>query len=212
MPGGSPYYIAGHPLMQKTPRRFNVMADLLALQTLADFKAIDSALAVFTSAHWKQREPGQEIFLDHFWGKWKLSGDSTLAHLIASEPYGSELVSLTRPPVVRKSRPSYWGNHQLRPPPGGRLGLSVIRGQSGFFRVFDIDTLKLAYISGMREGDLIRNIEGKAPSNIKQFFTLILDNLDEGVHVNIVRNDEPGDVIIYPWEEIDFRPSEPDSQ
>ena len=71
MPGGSPYYIAGHPLMQKTPRRFDVMADLLALQTLADFKDIDSVLAVFKSAHWKQRQPGQEVLFDNFWEKWQ---------------------------------------------------------------------------------------------------------------------------------------------
>lgn len=212
LPGGSPYYIAGHPLMQKTPRRFNVMADLLALQTLADFKDIDSVLAVFKSAHWKQREPGQEILFDHFWNRWKLSGDSTLASLIASEPYGSKLVSLTRPPVVRKPGMSHWGNHQLQPPPGGKLGLSVVRGQSGMFRVVDIDTLKLAYVSGIRKNDLIRNIEGTGPRNIKQLFTLMLDNLEEGVHVGIVRNDEPDAVIIYPWEEVYFRPSSPDEE
>ncbi len=209
MPGGSPYYIAGHPLMQKTPRRFDVMADLLALQTLADFKDIDSVLAVFKSAHWKQRQPGQEVLFDNFWEKWQLSGDSTLAYLIASEPYSSKLVALTRAPVAPRPRKSYWGNHQLQPPPGGKLGLSVARDRSGFFRVVDIDTLKLAYISGMRRDDLIRSIEGTGPRNIKQVFTLMLEHLDEGVHVNIVRNEEPDAVIIYPWEEIDFRPSPP---
>ncbi len=210
LPGGSPYYIASHPLMQKTPRRFDVMADLLALQTLADFEDIDSVLTIFKSAHWRQREPGYRILFDQFWRKWKLSGETTLASLIASEPYSSKLVAMTRAPVVRKSQSSYWGNHQLRPPPGGKFGLSVVRGQSGFYRVVDIDTLKLAYISGLRKGDLIRNIEGTGPRSIKQLFTLLLDNLRGGVHVNIVRNDEPDAVIIRPWGDVDFRPSSPD--
>jgi hypothetical protein len=202
LPGGSLYSISGHPLMQKTPRRFDNLADLLALRTLADFKDIDSVLAVFRSAHWKQREPGQEVLFDYFRDQWQLSGDSTLAFWVASEPFGSRLVALTRPPVVRKPQRTGWGNHQLQPPPGGKLGLSVARDRSGFFRVVDIDTLKLAYVSGLRQDDLIRNIEGTAARNIKQLFTLMLDHLDEGVHVNIVRNDEPEAVIVYPWVDV----------
>ncbi len=201
-PGGSPYYIANHPLMQKTPRRFGNLANLLALRTLADFKDIDSVMAVFRSAHWKEREPGQEVLLKKFWNKWELSGDSTLAAMVASEPYSSRLVALTRPPVVKKPRRSGWGDHQLQPPPGGKLGLSVARSSSGFFRVVDIDTLKLAYISGLRKDDLIRNIEGSSPRNIKQLFAGILKGLDRGVHVNIIRNDEPDAVIIYSWDEV----------
>jgi hypothetical protein len=88
----------------------------------------------------------------------------------------------------------------------------VARGQSGMFRVVDIDTLKLAYISGIRKDDLIRNIEGTGPRSIKQLFTLMLDNLEEGVHVNIVREDEPDVVIVYPWEEVYFRPTDPDEE
>jgi len=205
MPGGSPYYIANHPLLQKTPRRFDNLANLLALRTLADFKNIDSVLTVFRSAHWKQREPGQQVLFDYFWDKWELSGDSTLAFMIAAEPFSSRLVALTRPPAVRKATGSGWGNHQLQPPPGGTFGISVARDRSGFFRVVDIDTLKLAYLSGLRTNDLIRNIEGTSPRNIKQLFTLLIDQVDKGVHVNIVRNDQPDAVIIYPWAEI-FEP------
>lgn len=198
MPGGSSYNIANHPLMQKTPRRFDNLANLLALRTLADFKDIDSVLTVFRSAHWKQREQGQRVLFEYFWHKWELSADSTLAFMVHSQPFSSRLVALTRPPVVRKDTRSGWGNHQLQPPSGGTLGISVVRDRTGFFRVVDIDTLKLAYVSGLRMDDMIRNIEGTSPRNIKQLFTLLLDNLDKGVHVNIVRNGEPDAVIIYP--------------
>ncbi len=207
IPGGSSYYLVNHPLLRKTPRRFDVMADLLALQTLGDFKDIDSVMAVFKSAEWRRREPGQPILLDYFWGKWVLSGDSTLASLIAAEPYSSKLVALTRPPVVRSTENVHWGNHQLQPPTGGKLGLSVARDRSGFFRVVRIDTLKLAYLSGLRKDDLIRNIDGVAPRSIKELFTLMLDHLKDGVHVNIVRDDEPAAVIVYPWEDFYTEPS-----
>lgn len=204
---GPAHNISSHPLMQKTPRRFDVMADLLALQTLADFRNIDSVLTVFKSAEWRRREPGQAILFNYFWSKWKLSADNSLASLIASEPYGSNLVALTRLPKVRSSQNVYWGNHQLQAPPGGKLGLSVARGRSGFFRIVNLDTLKLAYLSGLRKGDLIRNIAGVAPRNIKELFTLMLDNLDKGAHVNIVRDDQPSAVIVYPWEDFYTKPS-----
>ncbi len=200
LPGSTPYYVAGHPLMEKTKRRFDNLANLLALRTIADFTDIDTVLSIFKSAHWKKREPGQEVLFNYFMDKWNLSGDTTLAYLIASEPYSSKLVALTRPPVKRKRRASGWGNHQLQPPPGGILGLSVARDRSGFFKVVDIDTLKLAFVSGLRKDDLIRNIDGAAPRNIKQLFSLIMEHLEEGAHVNIVRDDEPDAVIIYPWE------------
>ena len=201
MPGGSSYYnLSGHPLMQKTPRRFDNLANLLALRTLSDFADVDSILTVFRSSHWKKREAGQEILFDYFWNQWQLSPDSTLASLIAAEPYGSRLVALTRRPAQPRPRRTGWGNHQLQPPPGGQIGLSVIKDRTGFFRVVEVDTLKLAYLSGLRENDLIRSIEGTAPRNIKQLFSLILEYLPRGAHTDIVRNDEPDAVIIYPWD------------
>lgn len=201
LPGGSPYYISRHPLMLKTPRRFDNLANLLALRTLSDFADVDSILTVFRSSHWKKREPGQKILFDYFWKQWQLSPDNTLASLIAAEPYGSRLVALTRRPVQPRPRRSGWGNHQLQPPPGGQIGLTVIKDRSGFFRVVEVDTLKLAYLSGLREDDLIRSIEGTAPRNIKQLFSLILEYLQQGAHIDIVRNDERDAVILYPWDD-----------
>jgi len=200
-PGSTPLYINNHPLLQKTPRRFDNMANLLALKTMGEFFNIDSVLAVFKSAQWREREVGQEVLFDNFWDTWNFSPDTTLASLIAAEPYGSRLVALTRRPATpRPSTSRNWGNHQLQAPPGGKIGLSVAKDRSGFFRVVDVDSLKLGYLSGLRKDDLIRNIEGKSPRNIKQLFTYILEYLETGAHVSIVRDGEPDAVIIYPWE------------
>jgi len=205
MPGGSPYYISGHPLMEKTTRRFDNLANLLALQTLGEYWNIDSVLAVFRSDHWRRREPGQGILFDHLWGRWTLSAENTLATLIASEPYGSALVSMTRPPTVPKAK-APWSAGRMGPPTGGKLGISVTRDRSGYYRVVKIDTLKLAYLSGLRTGDLIRTVEGTAPKNVKDLVTLLLDHLDQGVQVNIMRDGLPEAVIIYPWEDIIIEP------
>lgn len=214
LPGATQYFISGHPLMRKTPRRFDNLANLLALRTLSDFTNVDSVMAVFKSAHWKKREPGQEVLFKYFWDKWNLSADSTLASYIASEPYGSRLVALTRPPVKRTQQAVVWGDHQLQAPPAGRLGFSVAKDRSGFYKVVDVDSFKLAFASGLRTDDLIRNVDGTSPRNIKQLYEFILDKLNEGAHINIVRNDEPDAVIIYPWTDLPdpeeyYQPVEP---
>ncbi|MEZ5360710.1 MAG: hypothetical protein R3F48_17990 [Candidatus Zixiibacteriota bacterium] len=201
-PGATQYFISGHPLMRKSPRRFDNLANLLALRTLSDFTNVDSVMTVFKSAHWKKREPGQEVLFDYFWDNWNLSADSTLAAYIASEPYGSRLVALTRPPVQRPQQAVNWGDHQLQAPPAGRLGFSVAKDRSGFYKVVDVDTFKLAFASGLRSDDLIRNVDGTGPRNIKQLYESILEKLDQGAHINIVRNGEPDAVIIYPWSDL----------
>jgi hypothetical protein len=198
-PGGSTYFITGHPLLEKTSRRFDNLANLLALTTMKDFFPIDSVLALFQSAHWRHREPGQDVLFGYLWGKWNLSQDSTLAMRLAAEPYDSRLVELTLPPRPEISSPGVRTRLPRRPTEGGRLGLAVTRDQGGDFRVVEIDTLKLAYTWGLRKGDLIRSIEGETPRNIKQLFTLFLDHWEEGAQVTITRRGEPEMIIIYPW-------------
>ena len=199
LPESAGHGLTQHPLMEKTSRRFDNLANLLALRTLSDFVNIDTLLAVFRSAHWRQREPGQEVFFSYFWDKWDLSEDHPLIDYLAAEPYNSPLVALTRPPAVGQAH-SDWGNHQLQAPQEGKIGVSVVRDRSGFFRVVHIDTLKSAYVCGLRRDDLIRNIDGVSPRNIKQLFSLILDKLPQGAHINIIRDDERAAVIVYPRE------------
>lgn len=195
--GATTYYIAGHPLLERTPRRLDNLANLLALRTMSDFFEIDSVMDVFRSAPWKERELGQPVFFGYFWNKWRLSPDTTLAYMIASEPYGSKLVMLTRPPAQSRPGREIWNSYQGQVPGGGKIGLSVVRDASGLYRIADIDTLRLGYLSGLRKGDLIRSVEGSVPANLKQLFSLILEHLSDGAHVNIVRKNQPDAVILY---------------
>lgn len=197
LPESAGHGLAEHPLMEKTSRRFDNLANLLALRTLSDFVNADTLLAIFRSAHWREREPGQEVFFSYFWDKWSLSEEHPLTEYLAAEPYNSPLVTLTRPPATGPAR-SDWGNHQLRAPEGGKIGISVIRDRSGFFRIVHIDTLKSAYACGLRRDDLIRNIDATPPQSVKQLFALILDKLPRGAHVNIIRDGKREAVIVYP--------------
>jgi len=198
IPGTGAGYLADHPLMQKTPRRFDALADLLALTTLADFVDRDSVMAVYKSDSWKWRAPGRDVVLNHLWTRWPLSSDSTLAARIAAEPVRSDLVALTRPP--EQLRPRRVGLSRIigRPTDESRLGFSVTEDRPGLYRITGIDSLKSAYAAGLRRGDLIRDVDGRTPRDIKDLYTLILDRAGQGVHIDYLRGDRPGAAILYP--------------
>lgn len=198
IPGTGSGYLANHPLMQKTPRRFDALADLLALTTLADFADLDSVMTVYKSDEWKRRAPGRDVVINHFWRRWPLSVDSTLAGRISAEPDRSDLVALTRPPD--QMRPRRVGLSRIigHPPAESRLGFSVTEDRPGLYRITEIDTLKAAYAAGLRRGDLIRTVDGQTARDIKGMYTLILDRLNEGVHISYMRGDRSAAAVLYP--------------
>jgi hypothetical protein len=198
IPGTSEGYLAVHPLLQKTPRRFDALADLLALTALADFADPDSVMAVYKSDAWKRRAPGRDIVLDQLWRRWPLSPDNTLAARIASEPVRSDLVALTKPP--EQLRPRRVGLSRIigQPPAEGHLGFSVTEDRGGLFRITQVDSLKAAYAAGLRRGDLIRSVDSRSPRDIKELYTLIMAGLGQGVHIAYLRGDQPAAAILYP--------------
>lgn len=198
IPGAGEGYLTVHPLMQKTPRRFDALADLLALTALADFADLDSVMAVYKSDGWQRRAPGRDVVLNHLWRRWPLSPDNTLAARIASEPVRSDLVALTKPPD--QLRPRRVGLSRIigQPPAEGRLGFSVTEDPGSLFRITQIDSLKTAYAAGLRRGDQIRSVDNQNPRNIKSLYALILARLDQGVHIAYLRGDQPAAVILYP--------------
>ena len=197
LPESESAYLADHPLLERSPRRFDNLANLLALRTMSDFFDADSVMMVFRSDHWKQRAVGQDVFFDYFWGRWDLSESRTLASYLTAESPTSELVMLTRPReelgparVVPSRLPGGM-------PSGGLLGLKVTRDRTGGFRVTEVDTLKAAYRSGLRRDDLILAVAGLSPGSAKELVSLILRHLDGGAYLSITRRNKPETVIIY---------------
>lgn len=193
-PGATSYAISGHPLMEKTDRRFDNMVNFLALRTMSDFFPPDSVLALFQSAHWKMREPGQDVLFGSLWDKWRISADTTLAYRISKEPVESKLVQKTRVP---DTKPKYKPLPGGAPPSGGKFGVLVSRDRSGLYKITDIDTTKAAYRSGLRKNDLIRTVGGSSARSVKDLYALLIEKSQAGVEVRFSRGGDIDAVILY---------------
>lgn len=63
----------------------------------------------------------------------------------------------------------------------------------------EIDSTRLAFACGLREGDIIRTVRGKRPSNHKEAMEFILEGLDRGgATMLVLRNGEDKTVLIQP--------------
>lgn len=190
--------LAGHPLMQPTPYRRDNLALLLALVTAQDVIGIDSTFQAYQSAFMVQRTPGRRIFEENLRSQWLLSAERPLVQYLAAEPYTSELVTMTRPPLRTTTSDSpreYVEGLPLK----GELGFSVKEGENGRLVVDKIDVTRLAYACGLREGDLIRSVDGKRCRTHKELVENLLDGLDEGgATVAIQREGRYQTVIVQP--------------
>ncbi len=194
--------IAYHPLMRPGPYRLDNLALLLALKTGENVLGIDSIYAAYNSAFWIHHTPGRQVFEDFFWNQWVLTPERPLAQWIAAEPYSSDLVSLTRPP--HRVKGSTGRHRQLFVeglPLKGRLGLSTRIDESGRLAVDRIDTFRLAYACGLREGDRIHSVEGYRVRSHKELVEQVLEHLEySGATLEIIREGETMVVLIQPLE------------
>jgi hypothetical protein len=192
--------VASHPLMQPTPYRQDNLALLLTLVTAQQVMGADSTLQAYQSAFFKQRTPGRRILEDYLLSQWILTPDRPLVQYIAEEPYNADLVNMTRPP----RRPASGSAERPREyieglPLKGELGFSVKADEGGRLVVDKIDVTRLAYACGLREGDLVRSVDGKRARNQKEMVESILAGLDQGgATVSIQRDGQHQTVLIQP--------------
>jgi hypothetical protein len=171
--------LARHPLMRPSAYRLDNLAMLLAINTCQNVIGIDSTQDAYESAFWKNRTPGREIFEKYFLNNWVLTPDQTLADWITAEPYNSELVRATAPPRP-PAPPTTQGKYIEGLPLKGELGFSTKINDDNMLGVDQIDVYRLAYASGLREGDIIRRVNGVLVRNQKALIEEILKNLDNG--------------------------------
>jgi hypothetical protein len=196
------YYhpMADHPLMQAEPYRRDNLAMLLALVTCERVIGLDSTYDAYRSAFWRQRHPGREVFETYLLKEWILSRERPLARWVLEEPVTSRLVSLTRRP--RPARPAE-GTRKREYVAGlplvGRLGFSVNRDASGRMKVGEIDPARTAYACGLRENDIIRQVNGRRVRSHKDLIENILATFDvAGATVRVVRDDMEMTVLLQP--------------
>ncbi len=193
--------ISYHPLMRSEPLRRDNLAWLLALTTAQNVIGIDSTFDAYNSAFWVNHIQGRTIIEDHLRPKWRLSPEQPLAFWIKAEPYHSELVRVTRPP--RRPSPGSGDSRKLIEglPVAGELGFSVTIDETNRLVVDKIDVARLAYASGLREGDRIYTVDGRRPRHQRDLIERILAGLDQsGMAVlQVIREGHTTQVIIQPF-------------
>lgn len=197
-----PFYraMAGHPLMRPGAYRRDNLAMLLAMVTAQHVLGMDSTLVAYQSAFWKNQTPGRQIFEQYLLPEWILSAERPLAQWIIDEPYNSRLVAVTRPPsrpknpTIRRHRVYIEGL-----PIKGEFGFSVTVGDNNRLTVSQIDSLRLAFACGLRDGDQIRSVDGKRLRSHKQMIEYVLEGYDKGgATLAVQRERENMTVLIQP--------------
>ena len=192
--------INSHPLMQAGPHRRDNLAMLLSLVTCEKLIGLDSTFSAYQSAFWKQRHSGREVFEKYLLTNWILSPEQPLTRWILDEAYNSQLVSLTRPPRTVKSQ----GNDK----PMKYIEDLPLKGQFGFSLKIDltnkrvihkIDPDRIAFACGLREGDVLRSVDGKRIRNQRDLIEKIMVTYEGGGStLQIVREEESMTILLQP--------------
>lgn len=193
--------VAYHPLMKPGPYRRDNLAWLLALSVAQSVLGMDSTAQAYESAFWKGRTPGRHILERYLLGHWILTPQRSLSDWIMDEPYSSNLVEATRSP----RRPGETGAQDHTAfveglPVKGTLGFSVRTDKANFPVVERIDVYRLAYASGLREGDQIRRVDGSLVRTHRALVERILEGieLNGGATLEIRRDDRLRTIVIQP--------------
>jgi hypothetical protein len=195
--------IAYHPLMQPGAYRYDNLAMLLAINTCYNIIGIDSTTDAWQSAWWQNKFPGWEILQEYFIDEWILTPQQTLADWVLSEPYGSELVANTRPPRRPRQPDEDQGRLYVEELPlKGTLGMAMTVSDQGFPQIDRIDVYRLAYATGLREGDEIRRVDGMLVRTPKDVVEAILEGFDinGGATLQIMRDSEMQSIVMIPIE------------
>ncbi len=204
-PANSRHALKSHPLLDPSAYRFDNMAVALGLAVARQFIPQDTLGLIIQRQTWKDFRPGWEVFRNHVQPAWNITADNPLAAILSRESENSPLVTLTRPPRMASAvKPSRSAVDQIRlSAGGGKLGLAVAKGASGFLEITDIDTTRLAWSSGLRVQDKIKRVNGEPVKNARELMGKIIDKLEtEGVYMIILREGREQGLLLLP-------PSEP---
>ncbi|RKX21413.1 MAG: hypothetical protein DRP35_04345 [Candidatus Zixiibacteriota bacterium] len=200
--------IMSHPLMNQTLFRRDNLAMLLALATANNVMGLDLTFEAYESDFWKDKFPGRTIFETYFKDKWVLSPEYPLLAWIEGEQWNSTLVRATRiPRRQKKTIATVPESFVAGLPIKGQFGFSVKYDKNNYLEVDKIDTYRLAYACGLREGDKIRRVDDKYIKNQKDLIEKIFQTFDDGGStLRLIRQGETIDIIIQPlllpsWED-----------
>lgn len=201
LPGNIYDPIMNHPLMEKSGFRFDVLTITLTMACAEQIIPADSLQKIIKSTGWRRHNPGWEVYQNHFRFSWGLSPEQPLLFYLSRESYDSPLVSLTRAPRPPRQDDASKGtdNSIKMAAGGGKLGFSVAKTPSGLLQVVDIDTLGLAFSSGLMPGDQIKRVNGEIVRNARDLMSKILDKLHtEGIYMIVIRDGRENGLLFLP--------------
>ncbi|MEW5794939.1 MAG: PDZ domain-containing protein [Candidatus Zixiibacteriota bacterium] len=192
--------MAAHPLMQPGPYRRDNLAMLLALVTSQTIIGLDSTFEAYQSEFWRSQSLGREIFEKYLLTQWVLVFDHPLVQWLLDESPLSALVEATRAPASSAEGSMGDGQGSVEGIPiKGQLGFAVSIGDNNRLTVNKIDTTRLGYACGLREGDIIRAVDGKRPRNHRQLVEFLLVGLDRGgATLSLLRNEVDLTLVVRP--------------
>jgi len=197
---GYQHPIARHPLMQPGVHRRDNLAMLLALVTCERLRGLDSTFAAYQSAFWQQRHPGREVFEKHLLTNWILSADQPLTRWVLDEPRNSQLVALTRPPRTVRTQDSNKSLEYIEDLPlKGSFGFSLKIDETNKRVIHKIDPDRIAFACGLREGDVIRSVDGQRIRNQRDMVEKVLATYRSGGStLQIVRDSKSMAILLQP--------------
>ena len=191
--------LAEHPLLRKSAYRLDNMAMLLTIATCQNVLGIEETTNAYKSAFWKEHFPGRTIFETYLLDKWVLTPSFSLDEWLFQEPHNSRLVTVTRSPHKPRSQSTQQKFYLEGIPIKGKFGFSVSRNPSSQLVVDKVDIFRLAYACGLREGDIIRRVDGSLARNQRKLIEKIYENfLDGGATVEIYRDGTKMEVVFRP--------------
>ncbi|HOZ07255.1 MAG TPA: PDZ domain-containing protein, partial [candidate division Zixibacteria bacterium] len=190
--------LADHPLLRPGPYRRDILALVLAGAAAEGVLGRDSAQGAIRSAFWRNHFPGIEIYESYFaGGDWALSPQDPLVTRVLAEPPTSALMAATNPAPRPESTGKRTSVEGL--PLSGELGMAISVADNGLLRVDALDPQRAAYASGLREGDLIRTVDGRRVKNHRELVEQILKTMTRrGATLQLVREGGAKAVVVRP--------------
>ncbi len=198
------YYLHDHPLLEQGAYRFDNMAMAVALETAKYFFNPDTMRIIVESSSWQKSFAGWNVFESYVRYNWSISPEMPLATYLADEAYNSPLVGLTTPPRIQPvTRETASKREQYKLSAGrGRLGFSVVKAENGLLEVADVDSAKIAFVSGLMPGDRIKRVNGEVVKTAHDLMGLILDKIDaDGVYMIVLREGQETGLLLIPQED-----------
>ena len=190
--------IVDHPLMRPGAWQSDNLSMLLALTLGEQFFGVDSTHAIWQSPFWRQKFVSWDACNLYLRTNWKLTAEKPLLRWLDDEPWDSDLVRAFAPPRP-ESQLATAVTINTDIPLEGLLGMILVSEEKNIYRVEQIDSTRLAFACGLRQGDKILRVGTETSPNQLHLMGKILEGYDRGATtIYIKRGNKTLPIIIRP--------------